>query len=122
MRKCTFTILLLGVAVTLTAISSEPVYIKGPKGASGVISAVEAVKSTITSLKVEPVNQESIAKLESVLAALGGKAKSFKDKPIEVTSEYEGLTATAKQIKLAREHILLQKLDALVKAVQTANK
>lgn len=122
MRKSMLTVLLLGVAASLAAISSEPVYIKGYEGATGVVTAVEAVKETLAKLKLDPENQQIITKLEPVLALLLDKAKSFKDKPIEVTPEFDNLAASVKKIKLAREHILLQKLDGLVKAVQTANR
>lgn len=122
MRKSLLTVLLLGVAVTLAAISSEPVYIKGYEGATGVVSAVEAIKETLATLKLDPENQQIITKLQPTLALLLDKAKSFKNKPIEVTPEFEGLTASVKKLKLAREHILLQKLDGLVKALQAANK
>lgn len=122
MPKSILAVLLLGVAASLAAISSEPVYIKGYEGASGVTSAVEAVKDTLKKLKLEPANQQILTKLEPVFAALSEKAKTFKDKPIEVTPEYDGLTAAVKTIDLAREHVLLQKLDALLKAVQKANK
>jgi hypothetical protein len=122
MRKSVLIVLLLGVAASLAAISSEPVYIKGYEGASGVVSAVEAVKVVLKDLKLDATNQQIITKLEPALALLLDKARSFKDKPIEVTPEYDNLAASVKKLKLAREHILLLKLDGLVKAVQAANK
>ncbi|HNX49995.1 MAG TPA: hypothetical protein PLS53_07715 [Thermoanaerobaculaceae bacterium] len=122
MRASILTVVLLGIAAGLAAISSEPVYIKGYEGASGVVSAVEAIKTARKSIKLDPANQQILANLEPVIAKLGDKAKMYKDKPVEVTPEYAGLTAAVRKIKLAREHVLLQKLDALVKAIELANK
>lgn len=41
MRASILTVVLLGIAAGLAAISSEPVFIKGYDGASSVVSAVE---------------------------------------------------------------------------------
>lgn len=122
MRRTVFVALLLGLASAAMAISSEPVYIKSSKGASQVIQALQAVKHATPNLELDPQAQELLKAIEPFLSGLHVKAKSYKDKPVEVTPEFNGLQAAMKKIELAREHVLLQKLDELVKAVETASK
>lgn len=122
MRKTLLVALLLGLASAATAISSEPVYIKSSKGASQVIQALLAIKHVTPALELDAPAMELFNAVEPFLSELHVKAKSYKEKPVEVTPEYHGLQVTIKKIKLAREHILLQKLDELVKAIETASK
>lgn len=122
MRRMLPVVLLLGLATAVAAISSEPVYIKGYEGASTVLGSVKAVQDLIPTLKLDPPSLQLMKELKPILEKLGEKAKSFKDKPVEVTPEYQGIDSVVKRIKLGREHVLLQKLDELVKAVETASK
>lgn len=105
----------LVVAAGAAAISSEPVYIKGVDHGKTVLLAIADVRADLKAIKPEPEVQKALAKLEPALTSLQKKCEAAKDKPVDVTKEYNDVAAAGKSIEgLLREHILLGSLNKRV--------
>ncbi|HPW55479.1 MAG: hypothetical protein KA072_09155 [Thermoanaerobaculaceae bacterium] len=122
MRKIVLVTLVLGLASAAMAASSVPMYIKSSEGAAQLIQALRNLKLAFASPELDTPAHEYLALIEPFLGSLHVKAKSFKDTPVEVTPEYDGLRSARKKSQLAPEHVLSQKLDEVIKAVEAASR
>ena len=129
MKKVLAITFLFVIALTVACFAVHealPVYIYGYEGYSSMSGTIAALTKEAKELDIDDEDDKELIKLlENTLISLDKKCNSFEEgkdaEPVEITDEYNQLLKISKDLKLGREHILMQNLDKLIKNIEKEN-